>query len=206
MKVFVKEPEISTINSFLSMQHRRPFSYREVGYSRLGSPPGYTVDHHRKQLGEGDALFDSACRALRRWEMFQISWVTLCWPDAPIEPGREVAVLIYSYGLFLLNACRIIYVINESAPIRRFGFAYGTLPDHGESGEERFTVELHPDGSVWYDVFAFSRPANWLVRLGSPIARRLQRQFARGSLGAMEWAVQETSRETRDNLSPFISP
>jgi uncharacterized protein (UPF0548 family) len=26
-------------------------------------------------------------------------------------------------------------------PVRRFGFAYGTLPDHVESGEERFTVE-----------------------------------------------------------------
>jgi len=30
---------------------------------------------------------------------------------------------------------------NEEEPIQRYGFAYGTLPDHAETGEERFLVE-----------------------------------------------------------------
>ena len=44
-------------------------------------------------------------------------------------------------GLWWLNACRIVYVVDESGPISKFGFAYGTLPGHVESGEERFLIE-----------------------------------------------------------------
>src|SRR5262249_20824062 len=66
--------------------------------------------------------------------------------------------------------------------VQRYGFAYGTLPEHAESGEERFTVEWHEaDDAVWYDILAFSRPHQLLVRLGYPLARRLQKRFARDS-------------------------
>jgi uncharacterized protein (UPF0548 family) len=64
-------------------------------------------------------------------------------------------------------------------------FAYGTLRQHGEMGEERFTVELnHTDQSVWYDIYAFSRP-HLLPRLVYPFTRPLQKRFARDSLQAM---------------------
>ena len=88
-----------------------------------------------------------------------------------------------------MNVSRIVYVIDEET---RFGFAYGTLPHHVEAGEERFLVGWdREDDTVWYDILAFSRPANLLVRLGNPVARRLQRRFARDSLQAMKRA--ETS-------------
>jgi uncharacterized protein (UPF0548 family) len=45
-------------------------------------------------------------------------------------------------------------------------------------------VELHTDGAVWYDLYAFSRPGN-VARLGAPIARALQKRFARDSKAAM---------------------
>lgn len=62
-------------------------------------------------------------------------------------------------GLWWLNACRIVYVVDESGPISRFGLAYGTLPGHVERGEERFMIEWNRgDNSVWYDILAFSRP------------------------------------------------
>ena len=48
-----------------------------------------------------------------------------------------MAVLARSLGLWWLNACRIVCVIDEDRPVTGFGFAYGTLPDHAESGEER---------------------------------------------------------------------
>ena len=74
----------------------------------------------------------------------------------------------------------------------RFGFAYGTLTEHAEIGEERFTAELDPaSGEVWYDVFAISRPGNWLVKLGYPYARYRQKQFSSGSKGAMLRAINE---------------
>jgi uncharacterized protein (UPF0548 family) len=63
------------------------------------------------------------------------------------------------------------------------------LPDHAETGEERFAVELQPeDETVWYDIYAFSKP-NGLARLGYPISRRLQKRFARDSQQAMRRAV-----------------
>jgi uncharacterized protein (UPF0548 family) len=73
--------------------------------------------------------------------------------------------------------------------VRRCGFAYGTLPHHVERGEERFSVEWHPDDTVWYDVRAFSRPRYWPVRLAFPLARWLQRRFVTESKAAMQKAA-----------------
>ena len=84
-----------------------------------------------------------------------------------------------------MNACRIVSVIEERGTLERYGFAYGTLPQHGEFGEERFTVEYnHDDKSVWYDLYAISRPG-LVARLAYPYARALQKRFARDSKAAM---------------------
>lgn len=59
-----------------------------------------------------------------------------------------------------------------------------------EPSEERFTVEWNRvDGSVWYDLYAFSRPWHPLARLGYPLGRALQKRFARDSKHAMVRAV-----------------
>jgi uncharacterized protein (UPF0548 family) len=175
------------IREFLAAQGGRPFSYAEVGATRDGAPPGYDADHHRARLGAGSEAFERGKAALARWEMFRLGWVELCWSDAPIAPGRAVAVLAKGWGLWWLNACRIVYVIDEPG---RFGFAYGTLPDHVEMGEERFLVERDPaDDSVWYDLFAFSRPHHFLTRLAYRATRGAQKRFARASLRAMQRAV-----------------
>ena len=123
-------------------------------------------------------------------------------PETPIQAGNTVAMRARHFGFWSLNACRIVYVIadgvdhlseQDSGPteVHRFGFAYGTLPDHAERGEERFTIEWRPeDDSVWYDILAFSRPHQIAARIGYPITRRLQKRFVRESLRAM---VKSTS-------------
>ena len=122
--------------------------------------------------------------------MFALPWVKLCGSHTPPRTGANVAVLARVAGLWLLNACRVVYEIDEEGPVERFGFAYGTLPAHAERGEERFLVEwCHQDDSVWYDLLAFSRPNHALAWLGYPFARRLQKRFAAGSLAAMARAV-----------------
>jgi uncharacterized protein (UPF0548 family) len=80
-----------------------------------------------------------------------------------------------------------VYVFHEE---RRFGFAYGTLEDHAEKGEERFSIEWSDDNSVWYDILAFSRPRQWQAQLARPISRALQKRFARDSKAAMVRAVE----------------
>jgi uncharacterized protein (UPF0548 family) len=182
-------PDQNAIAAFLSAQHDQRFSYPDVGCSRQQAPKGYVADHNRIELGKGAEIFERAKRAVRSWKMFDMPWIELCWPDTPAEPGVGVAVLISHLGFWSLNACRVVYVINEHGLSQKYGFAYGTLPAHGERGEERFTVEIDSDQTVWYDLYAFSRP-NILARLAYPYTRLLQKRFARDSKAAMRKAVQ----------------
>lgn len=184
------QPAPKRIERFFALQRNRTFSYREVGHTRRGAPPGYQVDHNRIQIGEGRAAFARAVEAMRSWKMFDLGWISAHPPTAPIVPGSTVVIRVRHLGFWSLNACRIVYTIDDEGPIVRFGFAYGTLPDHAEQGEERFMVEWHhDDGSVWYDILAFSRPSHTLARIGQPFSRALQKRFARDSKRAMAKAA-----------------
>jgi len=189
----LSRPGPRAIASFLARQGALPWSYAEVGATRAGAAPaGYAVDHNRRRIGAGAADFERARAAIRRWSMFDLGWVEI-HPRAPaIEPGTSVAILVRALGCWSLNASRIVYAVDERGAERRFGFAYGTLPDHAERGEERFTVEWRADDSVWYDLFAFSRPNQAPTRALAGWTRRMQGRFAAGSLAAMQRAVEGT--------------
>lgn len=187
----IGRPTGARIRTFLESQRAAPLTYGEAGLTRREVPPGFVRDHHRVRLGEGRDAFALARDALRRWEMFRSGWTELHPPDAPIVVGTTVAIAVRALGLWSLNACRIVEVIEEPGDVERLGFAYGTLPGHAESGEERFQVEWNRgDGAVWYDVLAVSRPRSIPARLGRPLVRRLQLRFARDQLRAMQAAVR----------------
>ncbi|HLG17459.1 MAG TPA: DUF1990 domain-containing protein [Blastocatellia bacterium] len=188
--ILLRQPSPEAIAAFLASAEHSSFSYPETGASRSASPGGYNVDHNRVRLGEGHEDFDRAVDAVRNWEMFNIGWVRLFDSQAPIARGSNVAVLARHFGFWSLNAARIVYVIDEDGPVARFGFAYGTLEEHVERGEERFTVEWRKDDDeVWYEVFAFSRPNHFLTIAGYPLSRALQKRFASDSKQAMLEAV-----------------
>ena len=188
----LREPSADQIRRFISHQPQLQLSYPEVGASRGTPPGGYTIDHNRIELGTGQEVFECAVAALKNWKQFDLGWVRMVPVETPIEVGAIVAILTKHFGFWSLNACRVVYLINEDGPARKLGFAYGTLSHHVERGEERFTIEWHrDDDSVWYDILAFSRPNTFLVKLGLPLARMLQKRFARDSLSAMV-AVCET--------------
>ena len=139
----------------------------------------------------GQETYERAVAALRRWQQFNLGWVKIVPDTTPLEVGATVAIRAKTFGFWSLSASRIVYLINEEGPIKKFGFAYGTLTNHVERGEERFTIEWHAnDGAVWYDILAFSRPNQFFVKLGYPLARRLQRRFAKESLSTMIATVQ----------------
>ena len=188
---FLLKPAEREVRHFLAAQEASQLSYPDVGKSRVGtSPGGYGTDHNRIQLGTGIETFERAKSAIQRWKMFEMPWLQLCWPDVPIMLGTNVAILISHLGFWSLNAARIVYLVEDHGPCERYGFAYGTLPDHGERGEERFTVEFRSeDESVWYDLFAFSRPG-MAARIAYPLARSLQKRFGVDSQRAMQRAVQ----------------
>jgi uncharacterized protein (UPF0548 family) len=187
----MRRPSVETIRDFLASQARLDLTYPAVGATASTPPPGYVVDRTRIKLGEGEPVFTAAQAALERWQHFRLGWVEACPPETPIKEGQAVAILAHIIGVWCLNACRIVYVVNDDGPVKRFGFAYGTLPDHAESGEERFLIEWdRATGGVCYDIIAFSRPRHFLARLGYPWIRRLQKRFALDSAAAMARAVR----------------
>jgi uncharacterized protein (UPF0548 family) len=195
----LRKPSEASIRRFISLQENLPFSYENVGASREGAAPrGYAVDRYRVKLGEGPEAYARAVEALRGWRQFDLGWARLLPPRAPIEVGTTVGVLAQHYGFWSLNTARIAYLVEESGEVERFGFGYGTLPGHAERGEERFGAAWNRglDGSVYYDVFAFSRPKHSLAWSGYPLARLLQKRFRRDSTRAMVEAVAR--EETRD--------
>lgn len=190
----IRRPTDDQIRALLAAQQDRPFSYAEVGDSRGTPPAGYDFDRHEVTLGSGDEAWRRAKEALAAWKMFPESMCRLCFPDAAQEPGVVVAVLIRTLGLWSASPARVVYnfaerMEREGAIVERYGFAYGTLPQHVERGEEIFSIERRADDTVWYCLAAFSRPRHWLVRLGYPYARYQQARFRRLSGQAMQRAV-----------------
>jgi uncharacterized protein (UPF0548 family) len=202
-----KKPTEADIIAYLLAQIRLPFSYPEVGLTRSKPPICYDVDRQTICLGQGEQVFQLARRAIENWEMFPREMTELYWPDKPLAEGVVVAVVFRAAFFWSLNACRIVYTIDESCGrgagrIDRFGFAYGTLPDHLECGEERFTVEWrHQDDSVWYDLLAVSRPRHPLARLAYPMVRRQQRRFRLLSAHSMQRTVA-SARAVPESAEP----
>ena len=187
----LRRPSTETIREFLAAQSNLGFTYSAVGATATMPPVGYAVDHTRIKLGEGEEVFARAKAALERWDQFRLGWVEAWPPETPILAGEVIAVIAHEIGLWWLNACRIVYIVDEPEPIRRFGFAYGTLPDHAESGEERFVVEWdRASEEVWYDILAFSRPHQLMARLGYLYMRRVQKRFRTESAAAMLTAAR----------------
>jgi len=188
---FAREPSNEAVRLFLKSQSTEPFSYDDVGASAKTPPSGFFIDHNRVQLGHGLAVYNRAVSALRRWRQFDLAWVSVVNDDAPIEVGTVVAIKARTFTTWSLSACRIVYLIDEEGPTKKFGFGYGTLTDHIECGEERFTIAWNTqDDAIWYDILAFSKPHHPLVWLGLPFARMFQKRFARDSKARMVREVQ----------------
>jgi uncharacterized protein (UPF0548 family) len=211
--LWLRKPSAEILRQFVEEQAGLPFTYAAVGATANTPPAGFVVDRTRIELGSGESVFLAAKAALRRWQQFQLGWVAAWSPTTPIEDGRVVAIMGWAVGCWWLNACRIIYTIDgqvdrkvaalredavtkaeadatNTDPTTSYGFAYGTLPGHVESGEERFLVEWNRETDrVAYDILAFSKPNHPLTRLGYPFVRRSQKRFGRESAASMFRAV-----------------
>jgi uncharacterized protein (UPF0548 family) len=157
-----------------------PLTYPEVGATAAGElPPGYRHLRVETQIGTGRQRFDQAADAVMHWGMQRGAGLRV---RANSEVAIVSAVVLVRMG-FLPAPCRVVYVVDE--PDVR-GFAYGTLPGHPESGEERFAVRRDPTTSaVFAEVSAFSRPATWWSKAGGPVVSVAQRVIANRYLRAV---------------------
>jgi len=203
---YLTRPTTAELDRVLAGCPSTRLTYDAVGATRGTPPAGYYVDRYAVDLGRGADAFARACAAVRQFVMYPRPWTSVHRAfDAPHE-GAEFVAAIRHLGFWSANPCRIVYTIDDSgdapdgapgdppgdqgAPRQRYGFALGTLDGHVETGEERFEVcrDTRTD-VVSYRVVAFSRPRVLLARLGTPIARTLQRRFGRESRQAMVQAV-----------------
>ncbi|MCS0637406.1 DUF1990 domain-containing protein [Streptomyces sp. LP05-1] len=153
------------------------FSYPEVGATRSAVlPDGYHQLRYATRIGRGQETFAAAGAAVTTWRMHRASGARIRAGAERAAPGVAVKVALGFPPVGLVAPCRVIWTAYEP---ERTGFAYGTLPGHPECGEEAFLVELRPDGSVWFTVTAFSRPARWYTRLAGPLVPPCQRAYAR---------------------------
>jgi uncharacterized protein (UPF0548 family) len=183
---FVRRPSRRAIDRFLRDSQELPLSYGPIGIVN-GETPCRDLDEAIVAMGRGRTDFDRARAALIAWKQFDIGWVETFPRHAPLEVGTVVAVLIRHLRFWSLNGCRVLYNVGGNG---RFGFAYGTLTNHAESGEELFDVFLDPESDeVRYRIRATSKPQAALTRIGQPIVRALQARFRRDSAAVMQRAI-----------------
>ena len=156
-----------------------PLSYTEVGATAGPLPAGYHHVQKSAVIGRGRRRFEDAADKGMRWGMLRGAGLRIEATTEVAAVGSEVIVRLGP----VRAPCRVVYIVDE--PDLR-GFAYGTLPGHAESGEERFVVRYDPTtDEVSAEVTAFSRHATWWSRLGSPITSVAQRVVTHRYLRAL---------------------
>jgi uncharacterized protein (UPF0548 family) len=179
-------PSEDAVDGELTRHEADALSYSIAGATRGPLPEGWRHDDQHRELGSGADTWARAQQALDRWTQFDLPWVRF-HGQPPIVEGQTVAFASRQLGVWTLNMCRIVYVVNEDGPdSARYGFAYGTLANHAVAGEELF--ELHWDKNtdvVTFRIAKFSRPAHPLVWLAGPLATCIQEQFTVDALARM---------------------
>jgi uncharacterized protein (UPF0548 family) len=195
MPVFlVRRPSDAKLLQILAEVSDAPFTYDRVRATTRPDdlPAGYHHVHSTRVVGHGDEAFAAAVRGIGGWQLHRRQGFRVAPDDPPVAVGTVVVVDVPVTALHVIASCRIAWVVDEAD---RFGFGYGTLPVHPESGEEAFVVERHATGNrgaeVRLAITAFSRPRHPLVRLGGPVSRWQQARATQGYFGALADHVRE---------------
>jgi uncharacterized protein (UPF0548 family) len=164
-------------------------TYSEVGATLAAKKPeGFHHDHFEDVLGEGPEAFLTAVIGLKTWKAHRLPGMRVFPEDLPIHTGATVVLTLGTPILSIAAPCRVVGVVDGQT---RWGFAYGTLPGHPEQGEECFAVSKAADGTVHFEIEAFSRPADPIVRLSGPFGRGVQRGATGAYLSALKRFVQD---------------
>ncbi|MDR7234474.1 DUF1990 domain-containing protein [Agrococcus sediminis] len=91
-----------------------------------------------------------------------------------LQPGDSIDQRVRVLGMQIHAPMRVIAIEEEASS---HGVILGTLEGHPEAGEERFTIEIVEDETVFLHFRALVRDAKWWARLGSPIARAMRRRY-----------------------------
>lgn len=164
-------------------------TYGDIGATLAGkTPEGFHRDHFEDVVGEGADAFQRAVTGLKTWKAHRLPGMRVFPEQLGIHTGATVVLTVGTPIASLVAPCRVVGVVDGQT---RWGFAYGTLPGHPEQGEESFAVSMSSDGTVHFEIEAFSRPADTLVRLSGPFGRGVQRGATGAYLRALKRFVED---------------
>lgn len=179
----VRRPTERALDALVVSQRELELSYSDVGVTATDLTP---AGHHRhawqRDAGAGQATFDRCAESIRTWAGHRTAGAIVHPADAPTEVGSVVSLALPVMGIWVTAACRVVWVVDEPDA---FGFGYGTLPHHPESGEESFVVRRRQDGHVVVEIVAVSRPQTLLTKLSGPIGTFIQRRTAQRYLDGL---------------------
>ncbi|MBG0738212.1 DUF1990 domain-containing protein [Paeniglutamicibacter antarcticus] len=157
-------------------------------------PAGYRWVHKSIIVGRGRPAYERLAEGILSWEIQRGAGLAVRGPGRAV-PGVRVVSGFGIGDLRLAVPCQVVWAQETDADAGTqeqrgpdhgdmAGFGYGTLPGHPASGEEAFTARLGGDGTVWFDVLAFSKPAGLIFRLAAPVTTLSQRLITRRYLHA----------------------
>ena len=161
-----------------------------LAQAQAGTHDLYAIDLHRNH--PGDDTFARATAALFRYRVFPPRRMKahVCTRDGRIVTGATIIQRVLIGPLVMEMAVRVVAVFDDAKSVRRAGFTYATLAGHSERGTATFLVREQPDKSIAFEIESWSRPGDWLARLGRPLARLAQRTFTREALAHFRDLVQ----------------
>lgn len=171
----LRRPVPDQLDAALDRARTEQPSYDGIGGTLGTAPAGYRRAEVQRHIGSGQVVFDRAAAALEDWAAQRYAGVAVLPPGVRPAEGETVVQVLQIGPLWAVAACRIVYRVETPD---RVGFAYGSLSQHPVQGEEAFLVERDPAGVVRARIVVFSRPRHWLVRLGGPVGRLVQRRTA----------------------------
>jgi uncharacterized protein (UPF0548 family) len=177
--VRLRRPDESDLAELLAKCRDAALTYTPVGGS-LDGVVSTGLHRHRWSVALPLGTLERAKEAITAWKVHRGAGLSVV-ADGPITVGTNVAMSAPLPVGFVDVTCRIVAVVDEET---RYGFAYGTLPVHPETGEEAFIVARDND-CVRFDVQAVSAPRHPLARLIPPLANRLQDSAVERYLSAM---------------------
>src|SRR5262249_31839879 len=157
-------PDESRLGALLADCRNAALTYEPVGGSLDGVAPD-GLHWHRWSVPLPADAFERAKEGIAAWEVHRGAGLSIV-ADGTISVGTNVAMSAPLPVGFVDVTCRIVATVDEET---KYGFAYGTLPTHPETGEEAFIVVSDVDG-VRFDVQAVSAPRHPLARLVPPLA------------------------------------
>ncbi len=184
--VHVPHPTDRALAGLLDEAKRAELSYGWVGATLAVDRRRASESSGMLELGTGEAVFERVVGALSSWRAHDGIGAFVHPADAPIEVGTTLLVVLRAGPFAVVAPDRVVAVVDEPD---RFGFAYGTVAGHPESGEESFVVERSGSGLVSMTVRVDARPATRPARLAAPVVDRVQRWALKRYLAAVRDAV-----------------